>query len=117
MVDDFLECVPLASLPLCVACVAAFGRQHTDMNVSLTAVGMLWTVVDFVSHRRGDGGDDCDGSSGGSGGGGGKGVSGPVWDAMLEELGRLGVDGRPEVRNWGKPTEILHASAACLTSL
>ena len=72
VVDDFLDCVPLASLPLCVACVAAFGRQHTDMNVSLTAVGMLWTVVDFVSHHRGGGGggDGSDESSDGSGGGG-----------------------------------------------
>ena len=49
IVDDFLEVVPRSQLAACVACVGAFGAQSRDMNVSLTAVGMLWSVVDFVS--------------------------------------------------------------------
>jgi hypothetical protein len=79
-----------------VACVAAFAAQKADMNVSLTAVGMLWAAVDFVEKRKGSAAAP---SPEAEGGGGGEGGSGRAWDAMLDELGVLAVDTRPDVRN------------------
>ena len=57
---------------------------------------MLWSVVDFISSKtEGDGGSGDDGCR----------VrvraapSPEVWSAMMDELRRLSVDARPEVRN------------------
>ena len=69
------------------------------MNVSLTAVGMLWSVVDFIARseaKDAKGADD---------------VLPAVWDAMLDELGKLSVDRRPEVsltRAMEKPPLFTH---------
>ena len=61
---------------------------------------MLWSVVDFISNKT----DAA--AAGGAGGGGGSGAarvraapSPEVWSAMMNELRRLSVDARPEVRN------------------
>jgi hypothetical protein len=104
--------------------MASFGRQGADVNVSLTAIGMLWTVVDFLSHAKAttsatsSAGGKGDGKGGGKGGGKsgggvvvGGGLAGPAWDAMLEELGRLAVDTRPEVRNCAVNTLVSSVSA------
>ena len=115
IVDDFLDVVPRRELAACVACVGAFGTQTSDMNVSLTAVGMLWSVVDFVSSSNAIATAFSSSSSSsstaneaaslgvGAVGGGELGekasVTARVWDTMFEELGRLSLDTRPEVRN------------------
>jgi hypothetical protein len=32
----------------CILVTGAYGTQKTDINISLTAVGLLWTATDFV---------------------------------------------------------------------
>jgi len=111
----YLQVVPHHQLACLVTCAASFAAQKSDMNVSLTAVGMLWAVVDFVEKNKGydnqagltmhdEDGDKSNRSSSSSsnsgGGSGGVGIGiGNAWHAMLIELGTLALDTRPEVRN------------------
>lgn len=89
--------MPRRQLPCLVGCVAAFAAQKSDMNVSLTAVGMLWAAVDFVEkHKRSHAAASV---AAGGGPQQDEADAGGAWDAMLDELGRLAVDTRPEVRN------------------
>jgi hypothetical protein len=89
IMDEHLDGVPHRYLPHCIACMGSFGAQLVDVNVSLTSIGMVWTVADFVTAKQG----------------GAKGAAawGPeeeaIWDAIFTELGKLWLDGRPEVRN------------------
>lgn len=101
IVDDNLEHVPPAYFPWCVACIGGFAAQPYDVNMSLAAMGMVWTVADFVSRlglrqvvvaqRTASGEED---------GGLEDGLMDVIWSTILEELGsRLALDPRPEVRN------------------
>ncbi|KAG5179489.1 hypothetical protein JKP88DRAFT_349881 [Tribonema minus] len=82
IVDDFLDRVPPVEVPTLVRCTGTFAAQVENVNLSLTAVGMLWTVSDaFTStNTRQVGKVD-------------------MWSAMLTELSHLAKDQRPEVRN------------------
>ena len=81
IVDDFLDILP-SPPDLCSAgtrsalldCCAAFGSSQHDVNTSLTATGMLWTIAD----------QDLTPNS---------------LDRVLEKLSSLSFDGRVEVRN------------------
>ncbi|GAB6021011.1 hypothetical protein CHUAL_003649 [Chamberlinius hualienensis] len=46
VVTDFLPMMPSVCLKLCVDTVARFGSQSQELNVSLSAVGLLWNVAD-----------------------------------------------------------------------
>ena len=32
----------------CILVTGAYGTQKTDINISLTSVGLLWTATDFI---------------------------------------------------------------------
>ncbi len=83
LLDDFLEPMsttansPLKSIEARDAildCCVAFGRSRHDVNTSLTATGMLWSLA------------DRDSSPG-------------TVDAVLSNLALLAMDSRPELRN------------------
>lgn len=77
IVDDFLDSDDDRTLTTRVAlleCCAAFGSSLHDVNISLTATGMLWTIADQ---------DDSPASV----------------DNVLEKLACLASDSRVEVRN------------------
>ena len=44
---DFLPVIPYRCYPQCVECAAKFGSQETELNVSLTSVGLLWNLSDY----------------------------------------------------------------------
>jgi hypothetical protein len=52
VVDDFLDYLPPSSGPAGIArtllldCCSSFGRSRHDVNTSLTAIGLLWTIAD-----------------------------------------------------------------------
>ena len=52
VVDDFLDYLPPSSDPagtartLLLDCCSSFGRSRHDVNTSLTAIGLLWTIAD-----------------------------------------------------------------------
>jgi hypothetical protein len=41
VITDFLPVMPWRCLPLCVDTVAKFGSQTQELNISLTAVGLM----------------------------------------------------------------------------
>ena len=44
---DFLPTIPYRCYPQCVDAATKFGSQETELNVSLTAVGLLWNLSDY----------------------------------------------------------------------
>ncbi|CAM9312609.1 unnamed protein product, partial [Laminaria digitata] len=102
IVDDFLERVPSEQVPELVTCTGAFGGQTESVNLSLTAIGMLWTVCDTFA--------DTTAAPKAVGNPGNKMPPSPpldpgrpslrsMWPTMLFELRSLAVDFRPELRN------------------
>lgn len=85
IVDDLLVSLPHAFLPNCVECIGQFACNAKDVNVSLTAVNELWSVADII-------GKDTNARSPNS-------VKSKHWSCAFQELGRVALDTRTEVRN------------------
>ncbi|KAF9581340.1 hypothetical protein BGW38_001685 [Lunasporangiospora selenospora] len=49
---DFLSLLNATNLQLCIDTLAAFGHQTEDLNISLTSVGLLWNISDFIQQSR-----------------------------------------------------------------
>ncbi|KAJ7563609.1 hypothetical protein O6H91_03G117100 [Diphasiastrum complanatum] len=49
IMNDGLLSVPAWALEMCVEVAGAYGAQKRDINISLTAIGLLWTTSDFFS--------------------------------------------------------------------
>ena len=52
MLTDFLPLAPHNCLPLAVHTAAKFGSQTQDLNISLTAVGLLWNLSDYFYQNQ-----------------------------------------------------------------
>jgi hypothetical protein len=56
IVDDFLEQLPpMSDSPdaprrALLDCCSSFGSSRHDVNISLTAIGLLWSIADLDSH-------------------------------------------------------------------
>lgn len=48
IIADFLSLVPSLCLILSVETTAKFGSQAQELNVSLTAIGLLWNIADHL---------------------------------------------------------------------
>ncbi|KAJ8914767.1 hypothetical protein NQ315_013270 [Exocentrus adspersus] len=53
VITDFLPVMPWRCLPLCVDTVAKFGSQIQELNISLTAVGLMWNISDYFHQNQG----------------------------------------------------------------
>uniref|UniRef100_A0A183EI72 Mon2_C domain-containing protein n=1 Tax=Gongylonema pulchrum TaxID=637853 RepID=A0A183EI72_9BILA len=51
MIADFLEILPLDCIQLLVETDAKYGSQQSELNISLSALGQLWTISDFVYRK------------------------------------------------------------------
>ncbi|KAI8376178.1 uncharacterized protein BYT42DRAFT_573702 [Radiomyces spectabilis] len=49
---DFLSLLSPDCLRQCIATLGSFGMQSEDLNISLTAVGLLWNLADFIQTQR-----------------------------------------------------------------
>ncbi|KAH9318494.1 hypothetical protein KI387_020263, partial [Taxus chinensis] len=49
IMNDGLLAVPEHCLDICVEVAGAYGAQRMDINISLTAIGLLWTTSDFFA--------------------------------------------------------------------
>ena len=47
MFTDFLPTIPYRCYPICVDTATKFGSQKAELNVSLTAIGLLWNLSDY----------------------------------------------------------------------
>ena len=52
VLTDFLPLAPHNCLPLAVHTAAKFGGQSQDLNISLTAVGLLWNLSDYFYQNQ-----------------------------------------------------------------
>nr|XP_022298962.1 protein MON2 homolog isoform X2 [Crassostrea virginica] len=52
VVTDFLPIIPCVYLQDCVEVAAKFGLQNRELNISLTAIGLLWNISDFFYQNR-----------------------------------------------------------------
>ena len=73
---DFLSSLGPEAIRTCIACLGFFGRQKEDVNITLSAIGLLWNVSDAV-----------------------QGTDQQAWLYLLTELLELGRDPRLEVRS------------------
>ncbi|XP_022115968.2 protein MON2 homolog isoform X1 [Pieris rapae] len=49
---DLLGCAGPRCLRRVLAAAAAFARQTKELNISLTAVGLMWNISDYLYHKR-----------------------------------------------------------------
>jgi hypothetical protein len=117
VIADFLPSVPIRCLPLLLDSLGNFGRQRCAINVSLTAVGLLWSVSDFISKHLDAIGAEYDARSNvvatnfNEKGEGYDSDGLPVrvapdtlWSGLFSNVVDLCVDARPEVRKSASQT-------------
>ncbi|KAF9274166.1 hypothetical protein BGZ68_000897 [Mortierella alpina] len=117
---DFLSLLNARNLQLCIDTLAAFGYQTEDLNISLTSVGLLWNISDFIQQSMRDLtaetedplGEEAHGNEQVHGSGAAddivlhfpdpklthKSLNG-LWMLLLYKISTLCSDVRPEVRN------------------
>ncbi|CAH7668461.1 hypothetical protein PPACK8108_LOCUS2972 [Phakopsora pachyrhizi] len=83
---DFLTALDLDELRQCISVLAVFGQQTDDINIALTAGGLLWQVSDYVQgkNKSAESGDDS---------------YVQIWMYLLTKLLRLTYSFRQEVRD------------------
>jgi hypothetical protein len=101
VVDEFLDLLEVSIFKDIIVCLSVFGAQDTDVNVSLTAVEMLWKVVDFVMGMETDQLESAQKIE--------------ILDLTMMRLLSLSQDQRPEIRNCA--TNTLFTSMVANTAL
>ncbi|EDV29746.1 uncharacterized protein TRIADDRAFT_19890 [Trichoplax adhaerens] len=48
VITDFLPTMSFKCLPDCIIVASKFGTQHQDLNLSLTSIGLLWNIADYI---------------------------------------------------------------------
>ncbi|CAF0712027.1 unnamed protein product [Brachionus calyciflorus] len=90
VVTDFLSMIKAQYLSLVINVVAKFGSQEQDLNISLTAIVLLWNISDFMFQRSDELNKDLKLSESDS--------IESIWMVLYSRLGNLCVDPRPAVR-------------------
>lgn len=49
IMNDGLSTIPVDCLQVCIDVTGAYSAQQTELNISLTAIGLLWTTTDFIA--------------------------------------------------------------------
>ncbi|KAF7724885.1 hypothetical protein EC973_000598 [Apophysomyces ossiformis] len=112
---DFLSLLSADCLRQCIATLGSFSTQSDDLNISLTAVGLLWNLSDFLQTKRLDttkDGDDQNHTIEKDS----LNIDQPItndeqsrtysilWMLLLLQLSHTCTDWRPEVRNGANQT-------------
>lgn len=95
---DFLSLLYPPVLHDCVETVYFFGLQQDDLNISLAAIGLLWTVSDFVLEKK-----QSDLAKSVPKSQDWKSMD-EIWMFLLAKLSELCSNERPEVRNTASQT-------------
>jgi hypothetical protein len=104
VVDEYIEVVSISSVSTVIECCAAFSAQPVDVNISLTALEMLWKVYDQMMRTK-KGEHDVEKKD--------------IFDLTMRKLLALSTDSRPEIRNCATNTlfaALTLTSNASLTS-
>jgi hypothetical protein len=104
IVDEYIEVVSVKSVRTVIECCATFSEQQVDVNISLTALEMLWKVYDqMMRTKKGEHDNEKKG----------------VFDLTMRKLLTISTDSRPEIRNCATNTlfaALTLTSNASLTS-
>ncbi|XP_074659312.1 protein MON2 homolog [Tubulanus polymorphus] len=109
VVTDFLPLMPSACLQSVVAVAAKFGLQNQDVNISLTAIGLMWNISDYFYQNQqqiqidlekdeSEAAADDDKKKDGATAVGEMKPFDSLWMCLFSKLGDLCVDPRPPVR-------------------
>jgi hypothetical protein len=90
---DFLSSLDHDAVRQCMSCLGYFGRQKEDVNITLSAIGLMWNVSDAVQGQGQAQGDSKSGFD-----------SKEIWLELLLQLLELGRDSRSEVRSTAMQT-------------
>ena len=52
IISDYILSLPASSLSDCIDVVAKYAEQMQDFNISLTAIGLLWSMADFMHQSQ-----------------------------------------------------------------
>ena len=85
--NDYLDRMDDRNVQRCLTVAEIYGRQETDVNVSLSIISMLWNLGDMLGSR--------DASAGSAPG------TEALLDVIYDALFKISKDSRPEVRNSG----------------
>ncbi|EFJ19302.1 hypothetical protein SELMODRAFT_444206 [Selaginella moellendorffii] len=100
ILNDCLMSIPSTAMDMCVDVAAAYGAQKTDINISLTSVGLLWATSDFFARGVNHEIQETEDRNVGSATSGRKDLDcDTLLLAVLGVIQKLGTDDRPEVRN------------------
>ncbi|CAL9055746.1 unnamed protein product [Musa banksii] len=53
IMNDGLSTIPTHCLDVCIEVTGAYSAQKKEINISLTAIGLLWTATDFIAKGLG----------------------------------------------------------------
>ncbi|XP_078594586.1 protein MON2 homolog isoform X1 [Branchiostoma floridae x Branchiostoma japonicum] len=102
VVTDFLPAMPSVCLQVCITVATRFGLQKRELNISLTSIGLLWNISDFLYQNkekiRADLEQDYEQPSTPTGEKSLLGPSDSLWMCLYSRLADLCVDSRPAVR-------------------
>ncbi|KAG2305536.1 hypothetical protein Bca52824_034187 [Brassica carinata] len=120
IMSDGLPTLPDDCLHVCIDVTGAYSAQKTDLNISLTAIGLLWTLTDFIAKglhhepliEKGSGFNNVDTTPQQTNGEGVEDSNKPDYEARIQVVNhekllflvfsliqKLVADERPEVRN------------------
>ena len=100
VVTDFLPIMPCQCLEVCIEVASRFGIQNQELNISLTAIGLLWNISDYLYQNRTKIVDDLEQVTK-SENSNERNTLPPfdkLWMCVYSKLGELCVDPRPAVR-------------------
>ncbi|XP_050413409.1 protein MON2 homolog [Patella vulgata] len=98
VVADFLPIIPSIYLKNCVEVAGRFGLQNKELNVSLTAIGLLWNISDFFYQNRQRISDELNTGKTEESKKESELAFDDLWMSLFSSLGDLCVDDRPAVR-------------------
>merc|ERR1719354_1222940 len=99
VISDFLLALPVSAIPCCIDVVEQYAIQSQDFNISLTAIGLLWSLSDYIHHNEdkitngvhnenGDVGEKIEKNL----------TRDELWMYLFTKMGRVCMDKRPAVR-------------------
>ncbi|XP_046682789.1 protein MON2 homolog isoform X2 [Homalodisca vitripennis] len=101
VVTDFLPLMPWRCLPLCLETTSKFGSQTQELNISLTAIGLMWNISDYFYQNKEKLFQSLQGDTSAFPDFPGTQDLPPfdrLWMCLYTRLGHLCVDSRPAVR-------------------
>eukprot|EP01135_Chromosphaera_perkinsii_P010413 Nk52_evm85s2118 gene=Nk52_evmTU85s2118 len=104
IVTDFLIALPIEYVTVCMHSIGNYALQTVDVNISLTAIGLLWNVSDFFNSEGKVISGYISRMSGESPEKGALVDMADLWMSLFRELSSVVVDTRPEVRKSASQT-------------